>query len=100
MEGLHSRLKGHSELIEQLWNGVDYQHRNAVQASEIVDNYKKRDHQNRWSFGYGVHNKCVFEYSCICGHIADTNEIAFAVTSPCWPETLKLGWRGIDKTLW
>ncbi|CAO3662753.1 unnamed protein product [Umbelopsis vinacea] len=56
MEGLHSRLKGHSELIEQLWNGVDYQHRNAVQASEIVDNYKKRDHQNRWSFGYGVHN--------------------------------------------
>lgn len=56
MEGLHSRLKAHSEIIEQLWNGVDYQHRNAVQASEIVDNFKKRDNQSRWSFGYGVHN--------------------------------------------
>lgn len=56
MEGLHSRLKGHAEVIEQLWNGVDYQHRNAVQASEIVDNYKNREHQSRWAFGYGVHN--------------------------------------------
>ncbi|KAM3589119.1 Nucleoporin nup49/NSP49 (Nuclear pore protein nup49/NSP49) [Umbelopsis sp. WA50703] len=56
MEGLYSRLKGHAEIIEQLWNGVDYQHRNAVQASEIVDNYKNREHQSRWAFGYGVHN--------------------------------------------
>lgn len=57
MEGLHSRLQGHLEIIEQLWNGVDYQHRNVVQASEIVDNYKKSNQQSRWSFGYGVHNK-------------------------------------------
>ncbi|KAI9286029.1 hypothetical protein BC943DRAFT_24417 [Umbelopsis sp. AD052] len=56
MEGLYSRLKGHLEIIEQLWNGVDYQHRNVVQASEIVDNYKKLNHQSRWAFGYGVHN--------------------------------------------